>query len=115
VQVAPYAEIKAAHFVRDFGGPEVGGEPRLFHTRPKTNGLWVRMRFRDGDVMDGLLPNNLLLWEPYGFTFAPPSPASQRVFVPRMALADLQVVGVVGSPLRQKEKPRPKQQIGLFD
>jgi hypothetical protein len=48
----------------------------------------------------------------------PPDPYSnnQRVFLPRAALSELQVLGVVGSPLRQrKPKPVPKEQIGLFD
>jgi len=48
----------------------------------------------------------------------PPDPTSsnQRVFVPRAALADVQVLGVVGSPLRPaKPKPKPKDQIELFE
>jgi hypothetical protein len=76
------------------------------------------MHFRDGELMDGILANNLLQLEPYGFTVVPPNPSSsnQRVFVPRAALAALQVLGVVGSPLRpQKSKPKPKQQIELFE
>ena len=82
------------------------------------DGLWVRMRFRDEEVMDGILPNNLLQLEPYGFTVTPPEPYSnnQRVFVPRAALAELQVLGVVGSPCGpRKAKPVAKEQIGLFD
>jgi hypothetical protein len=48
----------------------------------------------------------------------PPDPYSnnQRLFLPRAALTELQVLGVVGSPLRRpKAKPVPKEQIGLFD
>jgi hypothetical protein len=117
--IVPYEEIKSVHFVRDFGSVEVPPERRLFNTRPKLNGLWLRMRLRDGELMDGLLPNNLLLLEPYGFTVAPPNPSSnsQRIFVPRAALADVQVLGVVGSPLHPAKpaQPKPKEQIGLFD
>jgi hypothetical protein len=82
------------------------------------DGLWVRVKFRDGEVMDGILANNLLLIESQGFTVVPPDPYSnnQRLFLPRAALAELQVLGVVGSPLRRrKPKPVPKEQIGLFD
>ncbi len=114
IQVAPYADVKAAWFVRDFTAAEIAAaEPRLFQTRPKANGLWVRMRFRDGSEMDGLLPNNLLPVEQYGFTVA--AVGNQRVFVPRAALQDVQVVSVIGSPVRLKEKPKPKQQIELFE
>jgi hypothetical protein len=91
---------------------------RLFTTRPKMEGLWIRMRFRDGDAMDGLLSNNLLLMEPYGFSVIPPDPGfqNQRVFIPKAAVTGVQVLGVIGSPLRiRKTKPTPKEQIGLFE
>ena len=116
--VIPYEDVKALYFVRDFDGGEPSVDNRLFQNRPKMNGVWIRMRFRDGEIMDGLMPNNLLQLEPQGFTFIPPNAGSnnQKVFVPRAALADLQVVGVVGSPLRpHKAKPKSDQQIGLFD
>jgi hypothetical protein len=64
------------------------------------------MLFRDGEVLDGILPNNLLVWEVAGFTVTPPEPDAnnQRVFVPRSALKNIQVLGVVGSPLTAKRK-----------
>ena len=73
---------------------------------------------RDGDVMDGILSNNLLQLEPYGFTFIPPEPYSnnQKIFCPREALSEFHVLGVVGSPLtRRRRKEVPKEQIGLFE
>lgn len=76
------------------------------------------MRFRDGEVIDGLLPNNLLQWETQGYTFVPPNPSSnnQKVFVPRTAVTEVQVLAVVGSPLRVRQpRGRPKpEQMGLF-
>ncbi len=117
VSVVPYDEIKAVAFVRDFENLQET-EKRVFNTRPKMEGLWVSFRFRDGDVMEGVLPNNLLPVEPYGFTIIPPDPYSnhQRVFIPRMALRGAEVLGVVGSPLkRRKPKPEAKEQIGLFE
>ena len=102
--LVPYAEVKSVCFVRDFEGPPETG--RVFLTRPKLPGLWVRLVFRDGDVLDGILPNDLLSWEIAGYTVIPPEPDSnnQRVFVPREALKSIQVLGVVGSPLRTKRK-----------
>jgi hypothetical protein len=103
----PYAEVKSVCFVKDFEA-EVESA-RVFMTRPKLEGLWVRMLFRDGEVLDGILPNNLLAWEIAGFTVTPPEPDAnnQRVFVPRSALKSIQVLGVVGSPLRSKRKKAP--------
>ena len=100
----PYGEVRSVAFVKEF---EEGPEARqIFLARPKLEGLWVRMVFRDGEVMDGILPNNLLLWEAAGFTVTPPEPDGnhQKVFVPRLALRTIQVLGVVGSPLRGKKK-----------
>jgi hypothetical protein len=113
----PYDEIRYIAFVRDFEG---GGESdrQTFNTRPKMEGLWVRLRFRDGSLMEGVMPNNLLQLEHYGFSLIPPDPYSnqQRLFVPRMALEMVEVLGVVGSPLtKKKAKPAAKEQIGLFE
>ncbi len=118
VTIVPYAEVKLVCFVRDFQQGEPRKELRLFTTRPKMEGLWIRMRFRDGDAMDGLLSNNLLLMEPYGFSVIPPDPGfqNQRVFIPKTAVTGVQVLGVIGSPLRiRKTKPTPKEQIDLFE
>lgn len=118
ILIVPYSEVKIAYFVRDFGLPEPPPEHRVFNTRPKINGVWVRMRLRDGELMDGILPNDLLQLEPFGFTLVPPSPSpnNQKMFVPRAALAEVAVLGVVGSPLRpHKEKAKAKEQIELFE
>ena len=118
VSLLPYAGIKAVCFVRDFASPGAEPEQKLFHARPKMDGLWVRMRFNDDEIMDGLLPNNLLQLEPFGFTVIPPNPSSnnQRVFVPKSALKEFNVLGVVGSQLRpRKAKPAPKTQLEMFE
>ncbi|HUA21272.1 MAG TPA: hypothetical protein VMB25_21145 [Bryobacteraceae bacterium] len=118
VSVVPYDEIKLVCFVRDFQQGEPRKELRLFTTRPKMEGLWLRMQFRDGDAMDGILPNNLLQLDSYGFSVIPPDPGfqNQRIFVPKAALMSTQVLGVVGSPLRmpRKAKPTAKEQLEMF-
>jgi hypothetical protein len=74
------------------------------------------MVFRDGEVMDGVLPNNLLAWETAGFTVTPPESDAnnQRIFVPRQALKAIQILGVVGSPLKNRRKKAPSDQPTLF-
>jgi hypothetical protein len=116
--VLPYEDIKAVCFVKDFNNADDEPEQKLFHARPKMDGLWVRMRFNDEELMDGLLPNNLLQLDPFGFTVVPPNPSSnnQRYFVPRSALKEFHVLGVVGSQLRpRKAKPVPKTQLEMFE
>jgi hypothetical protein len=116
IAAVPYEEIKTVAFVREFESQEP--ERQTFFTRPKTEGLWVSLRFRDGELMEGMMTNNLLQPDPYGFTLIPPDSYGnrQKVFVPRAALQSIEVLGVVGSPLnRRKSKSTPKEQIGLFD
>jgi hypothetical protein len=116
VILVPYSDVKALAFVRDFESTSEPGR-QVFQTRPKMEGLWVRLEYRDGDVTEGILPNNLLQIETPGFTIIPPEAFgnTQRLFVPRTALRAVQVLGVVGSPLKKKAKPAAKEQIGLFE
>ena len=114
--VVPYPDVKSVAFVREFefGEPE----RQVFQTRPKMQGLWVSLQFRDGDRLEGIIPNNLLLLETQGVTVTPPDPFGnqQRIFVPRTSLASVEVLGVVGSPLKKrKAKPAAQDQIGLFE
>ena len=116
VMVVPYRDVKAVCFVRDFDADEPSSDLKLFQTRPKMEGLWVRMRFVDGELMDGLLPNNLLQLETFGFTVVPPNASSnnQRIFVPRSALTEFKVLGVIGSPIRRR-KLQPGKQLEMFE
>jgi hypothetical protein len=116
VTVVPFSEIRSVAFVREFE-PGAIAERAVFQTRPKTPGLWVSLRLRDGEVMEGILPNNLLTLESTGFTVIPPDPFGnlQRLWVPRASLLSVEVLGVVGSPLRKRKPKEAKGQIGLFE
>ena len=120
VTLLAYEEIKGVHFVRDFeDGDRL--ERKLFTSRPKIDGLWLRLKFKDNEVMEGILPNNLLLTEGRGFTITPPDPYanSQKIFVPRAALTELTVLGVIGSPVAPSRRKRAEavseKQIKLFE
>ncbi len=116
VSVIPYAQVKAVSFVRDLEDKAVLDERRQFLARPKTAGLWVELRFRDGDLIEGVIPNNLLLVEAAGYSFTPPEAAgnAQRVFVPRQALEEITVQGVIGGKRRKSGRAGESQQIRLF-
>jgi hypothetical protein len=117
----PYSETKAVCFVRDFETAETWKQHRSFAARPKSSGLWIELRFRDGDTLEGLIPNNLLQIEAAGYSLIPPDPTfqNQRVFVPREALESVQVLGVIGSPLRRRAKDAAAKdkdnQLEMFD
>ena len=120
VVVVPYSEIKAVYFVRDFDGEAISRQKSVFTSRPKKDGLWVRLTFRDGEVLEGILANNLLLVPEQGMTITPPDPnaSAQRVFVPREALSEVTVLGVIGGAARHRRRKaaQPSEdQIELFE
>jgi hypothetical protein len=112
----PYSEVKAVCFVRDFDGGDTWREHRSFASRPKAPGLWVRLVFLDNDSTEGMLANNLMLLEPHGFFITPPDPSfqNQRIFVPRVALKEVQVVGVIGSRAKVVKPVKVAGQLEMF-
>jgi hypothetical protein len=93
----PLHEIKGVFFVRDFDGNPQRLERKLFQSRPRLAGLWVRMTFKDNEVLEGLLPSNLIELSPEGFLVTPADLYSNnlRIFVPRTALSEITVLGVI--------------------
>src|SRR5712672_719138 len=97
-------DIKAVYFVREFG--DSGSLSRkTFPTRPRTEGLWVRLKFKDNEVLEGMMPNDLSLTTAEGFLINPPDMRSntQRIFVPRSALSSLTILAVIGATRRRRK------------
>jgi hypothetical protein len=101
-QVIPLSEVRAIYFVRDLE-EDFELERTSFLSRPKLDGLWVRLRFRDNDTLEGVIANDLLAFVDKGLQLTPPDFTSNtdRIFVPRTALAELMVLGVVGIARRK--------------
>jgi hypothetical protein len=95
--VVPLREIKGVFFVRDFDGNPQRSERKLFQSRPRLAGLWVQMTFKDKEVLEGLLPSNLVELSPEGFLVTPADLYSNnlKVFVPRTALSQINVLAVI--------------------
>src|SRR5271163_3260086 len=101
------AGIKSVYFVREFDDP-FEPERKTFLSRPKLGGLWVSLRFRDDDVIEGIVSNNLLEMLDTGVQLTPPDLHGNafRIFIPRSALAELKVLGVVGATRRSASGAR---------
>jgi len=124
--VIPLPEIKGVFFVRDFDGNPQRSERKLFQSRPRLAGLWVKMIFKDKEVLEGLLPNDLVELSPEGFLVTPADLYSNnlKIFIPRTALSKADVLGVISDgrlrKLPQKggglpgETATTERQIGLF-
>ncbi len=99
-------DIKGVFFVREFGDTE-SLLRKTFTTRPRTEGLWLRLTFKDNDVLEGMMPNDLSQILPEGYLINPPDTRSntQRIFVPRGALAAVTVLAVIGGPQARRKKP----------
>lgn len=125
----PLDGIKMVSFVRDFNTSDVVNPERLlrktFVARPRTEGLWVRITFTDEDVLEGLAPLDVSLLDSAvddrGIQIMPPDVRGnvQRIYVPRSAIASLQVLGVVTTPTKKKQveaatEEREEQQKDLF-
>jgi hypothetical protein len=106
-------EVRSIYFVREFAA-DYEPERKTFLSRPKLDGLWVRLKFRDEDTIEGVVPNDLLSLLDRGVQITPPDlhGTTIKIFIPRTALAEMTVLGVVGIA-RRKPQPAPAQP-GLF-
>lgn len=98
----PLSKIRSIYFVRDFDD-DFEPERKAFLSRPKLDGLWLRLRFLDGESLEGVVPNDLLSLLDNGIQITPPdfNSNSDRIFVPRSALTEVTVLGVVGIARRK--------------
>ncbi len=110
-------DVKGVYFVREFGDSE-SLTRKTFTSRPRSEGLWVRLRFRDNEVIEGMMPNELSQDGADGFSIIPPDTTAntQRIFVPRTALAEMNVISVIGEKKTQRRGRRPEdtRQVTLF-
>jgi hypothetical protein len=106
-------EVRSIYFVRQFAD-DFEPERKAFLSRPKLDGLWVRLKFRDEDTIEGVVPNDLLSLLDRGVQITPPDlhGTTLRIFIPRTALTEMTVLGVVGIARR---KPAAPPQPGLFN
>lgn len=121
-------DVKHVCYVRDFNLNDPANPERLtrrtFLARPRTEGLWLRMTFRTGELLEGLAPTDTALLDDLildaGLFVTPPDTRSntQRMYIPRAALSELQLIAVITSPSRRKPLPAasvPSMQEDLFD
>lgn len=102
----PLEEIKAVYFVRDFEASEEVVR-KSFPSRPRAEGLWVRVTFKDQEILEGLMGNELSQFIAEGFLLAPPDTRgnAQRIFVPRTSLLSFTVLSVIGGVAMGKKRP----------
>jgi hypothetical protein len=98
----PLDRVRAVYFVRDLG-EDFAPERKAFLSRPKLDGLWVKVTFRDSATLEGVIPNDLVGFLDNGLHLTPPdfNSNTDRIYVPRPAIMELTVLGVVGVARRK--------------
>lgn len=114
-------DLKWICYVRDFNSGELNNPERLlrktFAGRPRGEGLFVRARLRDGDLVEGLAGNDVSLVSSDGIFLTPPDLRSntQRIWIPKTSLEELDVVAVIGVAKKKPQvEPEPVAQEKLF-
>lgn len=118
-------EIKWIAYVRDFNLADKTVPERLdrkkFAARPRTEGVWVRMRLTDGDWLEGLVQFNRTLLDSLadsmGIFVTPPDTRgnTQRLFVPRSAVEAIEAVGLIQPMAAKAAKVAKEPQPTLFE
>jgi hypothetical protein len=89
-------DIKAVFYVNSFDG-DSEHEHLNFHTRaPIVHGIWMRLQFLNGEVMEGIVYNSIRYLIDPGFFMLPTDPESNNrlVYVRKSWLADHRVLGI---------------------
>jgi len=116
VEQVELERVRAVYFVNDFQQKFLP-ERKSFLSRPKLDGLWVRVEYRDEDTLEGVVANDLLALLDRGVHLVPPDPGTNctRIFIPRAAIAKLKVLGVVGIARRTAARRAGTPQPTLFN
>lgn len=118
-------DIKWIAYVRDFNlndrhTPERFDRKR-FAARPRTEGLWIRIRLNDGEVLEGLVQVNRTLLDSLadsmGIFVTPPDTRgnTQRLFVPRSAIESMETMGLIQPATKAAKAPKEEPQPTLFE
>ncbi len=96
VEEIPTENAKAVFYVNNFDG-DFEHKPLQFHTRaPIVHGIWVRLEFFDGEVMEGIVHSSIRYLVDPGFFLRPTDPGSNNrlVYVMKSGLKDYRVLGM---------------------
>jgi hypothetical protein len=107
----PLNDIKTVCYVRDFNLSDTQNPERLtrraFLARPRSEGLWLRLTFRTGDLLEGLAPTDRYpARRPHRRRRPLPHPARHPLqhpapLRPRSAITELHLLAVITTPSRR--------------
>lgn len=89
-------KAKAIFYVKDFDGNAEHRDLHFSKRAPLVQGIWIRLEFVDGEVMEGLIHNTVRFLIDAGFFIRPTDPNSNNrlVYVRKRWLKNCQVLGL---------------------
>jgi uncharacterized protein DUF6982 len=95
-RVVDLGNAKALFFVKTLEGRTDYVEVKFFERNPQIEGLWIKIKFKDGEVTEGIVHNSLPFVADSGFFLRPPDPQSNNrvVYVVKGFLIDFRVLGI---------------------
>jgi hypothetical protein len=89
-------DIKAVFYVNSFAGNSDHEILNFYSRAPIVHGIWMRLQFLDGEVMEGIVYNSIRYLIDPGFFLLPTDPDSNNrlVYVRKSWLADHRVLGM---------------------
>ncbi len=96
VEDVPVKDVKAVFYVNSFEGSSEHKSLNFYTRAPTVHGIWMRLQFLDGEVMEGIVFNSLRYLVDPGFFLLPTDPGSNNklVYVVKSWLADHRVLGL---------------------
>jgi hypothetical protein len=88
-------EVKAIFYVHNFDGDANHKEMSFYGKSPIVHGIWMRVQFLDGEVIEGIVHNSIRYLVDPGFFLVPTHPGSNNklIYVSKSQLADHRVLG----------------------
>ncbi|HEU5458667.1 MAG TPA: hypothetical protein VFU68_08610 [Terracidiphilus sp.] len=96
IEDIPIADVKAVFYVNSFNGDPVRRNIN-FHTRtPIMHGIWMRLEFLDGEVLEGIVHNSIRYLVDSGFFLLPTDPGSNNklIYVQKKWLVEHRILGL---------------------
>lgn len=96
IEEIPIEHTKAVFYVKDFDGDLDHRDLRFYRGAPILHGVWVRLEFYDGEVMEGLVHNTLRFLVDPGIFIRPTDPKSNNrlVYVVKSCLKECRILGL---------------------
>lgn len=96
IEEVPSEDITALFYVKTFDGKPEHRDLNFHSHVPTVDGIWMRLEFGNGEIMEGLVYNSLRYLVDPGFFLLPTDPESNNrlVYVMKKSLVDHRVLGI---------------------